>query len=110
MKRTISNIVNTVSKKTAIYLIPYNLNDSLYSIWLAENYRYADVYNLREIDYASANSEKKVTINTQYINSKDYIIEIKETSIFIKFIKENFEYEIDDRDEIILTGNFEKYA
>jgi hypothetical protein len=90
------------------YCEPYELNNGVYSIWIAKGYRYTSI--LREIEYRNTQSRTKIRINTQYINPKDYVIEHIDGIFYIKFIKANFEYALDSKDEIILTGDIEKYA
>ncbi len=52
----------------------------------------------------------RVIINTQYISANDYIVEQGSEGILIKFIKNNFEFELDDDDYIEVTGDIEQYA
>lgn len=109
MKRTLLDITNIINRNiVTAYLKPLDLSDGLYSIWVAKGYRFADI--IREIEIRKIQSRVKVRINTQYINSKDFIIEQGSDGIVVKFIKSNFEYPLDTLDEIILTGDIEKYA
>jgi len=109
MKRTLLDITNIINRNVVTaYLKPLNLSDGTYSIWIAGGYRFADV--IREIEIRKTQSRVKVRINTQYINSKDFVIEQGADGILVKFIKSNFEYPLDTLDEIILSGDIEKYA
>lgn len=109
MKRTLLDITNIINRNVVTaYLKPINLSDNTYSIWLADGYRFADV--IREVEIRKTQSRVKVRINTQYINSKDFVIEQGSNGILIKFIKSNFEYTLDTLDEIVISGDIEKYA
>jgi hypothetical protein len=49
-------------------------------------------------------------INTQGISPRDYIVEDGTEGLLIKFVKSNFEYELDTNDYIEIHGDIEKYA
>ena len=51
-----------------------------------------------------------VTINTQYISSKDYITESSNDGLLVKFKKSNFPYVLDAEDYIEIIGDLENYA
>jgi hypothetical protein len=109
MKRTILDITNIISRKAEkIILKPYDLNDNTYSMWIAKGWRYAPI--LREIEYRNTQKRLKIRVNTQNINPVDFLAEQSSEGLIIKFIKKNFEYPLDDLDEIILTGDLEQYA
>lgn len=109
MKRTLLDITNIISRTVPkTILTPYDLNDNTYSIWIARGWRFAHI--LREIEYRTNQDRVAIRINTQNINPRDFICEIVSDGILIKFIKANFEYPLDNQDEIILTGDLEKYA
>jgi hypothetical protein len=109
MKRTLLDITQKLSRKfNKINLTPIDLNDNTYSIWEATGWKFVDV--LREIEYRTTQVRISIKINTQDIESIDYIIEQSKNGILIKFIKSNFEYELDSRDYIEITGDIEQYA
>ena len=109
MKRTLLDITQKLSRKfNKTNLTPIDLNNGTYSIWEVTGWKFVDV--LREIEYRVTQTRISIKINTQDIESIDYIIEQSKTGILIKFIKSNFEYELDSRDYIEITGDIEKYA
>lgn len=48
-------------------------------------------------------------MNTQHISAEDYIVEQGSEGLLIKFIKENFEFNLDNDDFIEVTGDIEQY-
>lgn len=109
MKRTILDITQKINRKfNTASLTPINLNDSTYWIWRATGWKFVDV--LREIEYRTTQTRFDVKINTQNIDKSDYIIEDGGDGITIKFIKSNFEYELDSEDFIEIRGDIEYYA
>lgn len=109
MKRTFISIIDIISAiPVTVYLKPYNLQDQTYSIWIAENCRYAPLN--REIEYRVDQKRLKARINTHEINPVDFDTEQVAAGLLIKFKKDNFEYVLDELDEIILSGDLENYA
>ena len=89
-------------------LTPKDLNHSDYWIYEAIGYKLVDV--LREIEYRETQDRLLVMINTQGISPRDYIVEVGSSGLLIKFIKNNFEFDLDDDDYIEIHGDIEKYA
>ena len=109
MKRTLLDITQKISRKPQdITLTPVNLTDPDYFIWEAKGWRFAGI--LREIEYRTTQDRIRVIINTQYISARDYIIEEKPDTLLFKFIKENFQFNLDEDDYIEVTGDIEQYA
>jgi hypothetical protein len=109
MKRTLLDITQKISRKPVkVVLIPKDLADSNYWIYQAVNHRFIDL--LREIEYRESQDRIKIYINTQSISARDYIVEQGNGGLLVKFIKSNFEYELDDDDYIEIIGDIEKYA
>jgi hypothetical protein len=109
MKRTLLDITQKISRKvTATTLIPKDLNHSTYSIWEATGFRFVSV--LRELQIRTSQDRLDIRINTQSISANDYIIESGSNGLIIKFIKSNFEYELDLDDYIEIKGDIEQYA
>jgi hypothetical protein len=109
MKRTLLDITQKISRKPQdTPLTPVNLTDPDYFIWEAKGWRFASI--LREIEYRTAQDRIRVIVNTQYISARDYIIEEKPDGLIFKFIRENFEFELEDDDYIEVTGDIEQYA
>jgi hypothetical protein len=109
MKRTLLDITNGISRNLAtVILTPYNLDDSIHSIWIARGWRFVEI--LREMGIRPEQDRIKLFINTQHINPRDFLIETGTDGIIIKFIKFRFEYQLDRLDEILIIGDIEKYA
>jgi len=109
MKRTLLDITNTLSRNLQrVVLKPYNLDDSNYFIFIAENWRFAEA--LIELPNRNPENRLTITINTQYISSADYLTEVKSKGLLIKFKKSNFAYNLDSNDYIEVIGDLENYA
>lgn len=109
MKRTLLDITQKISRSPKrVVLTPKNLTNSTYSIWEAKGWRFVEV--LREIEYRETQDRLKVIVNTQHISAEDYIVEQGSEGLLIKFIKENFEFNLDNDDFIEVTGDIEQYA
>lgn len=109
MKRSLLDITKQIGrniKKTI--LIPKNLEDSTYSIWEAKGWKFVNI--LREIEYRETQDRISIYINTQSITPRDYIVEEIDGGITIKFIKSNFEFQLDSTDYIEAKGDIEEYA
>jgi hypothetical protein len=109
MKRTLLDITNVISRNVPrVILTPYNLTDSTYSVWIAKGWRFAPI--LREVEYRTNQDRLRIRINTHNINPRDYITETISEGLLVKFIKSQFEYPLDNLDEIVVGGDLEKYA
>jgi hypothetical protein len=109
MKRTLLDITQKISRKVnKTILSPKDLNNSTYYIFEAKGWRFVEI--LREIEYRTTQDRLSVYINTQGINARDYIVEQNGSGLFIKFIKSNFEFELDNDDYIEIKGDIERYA
>jgi hypothetical protein len=109
MKRSLLDITQKISRKPGkTNLIPKDLNNSTYSIWEATGWRFVDI--LREIQYRTTQDRLKIYINTQSISAKDYVVEEGGSGLLIKFIKNNFQFNLEDDDYIQIEGDIEQYA
>ena len=109
MKRSLLDITQKISRKPGkVVLTPKDLTNSTYSIWEATGWRFVDI--LREIEYRTTQDRLQVYINTQAISARDYIVEEGGSGLLIKFIKSNFEFELDNSDYIEIVGDIEQYA
>jgi hypothetical protein len=52
----------------------------------------------------------QVYINTQAISGTDYIVEEGGNGLLIKFIRSEFQYNLDSQDYIEIKGDIEQYA
>jgi hypothetical protein len=109
MKRTLLDITQKMFRKPGkSVLILKDLEHPNYWIYEATNWRFVSI--LREIEYRTTQDRLSLFINTQAINAKDYIIEEGDNGLLIKFIKSNFEFELDNTDYIEIVGDIENYA
>lgn len=109
MKRSLLDITQKISRKPGkAVLIPKNLTDSTYFIFEATGWKFVSI--LREIEYRTTQDRLNVFINTQSISARDYIVESGASGLLIKFIKSNFEFELENDDYIEIVGDIEQYA
>jgi hypothetical protein len=109
MKRTLLDITQKISRKVvSTILTPLDLNNDVYSIWEAKGFRFVSI--LREIESRNSQDRLDIRINTQSISARDYIVESGSNGLVIKFIKNQFEYELDIIDYIEIKGDIEQYA
>jgi hypothetical protein len=109
MKRSLLDITQKISRNPGkAVLTPNNLTDSTYFIFEASGWRFVSI--LREIQYRTTQDRLKVFINTQAISARDYIIEESGNGLLIKFVKSNFEFDLDNDDYIEIVGDIERYA
>jgi hypothetical protein len=109
MKRSLLDITQKISRKPGkTNLTPKDLTNSTYWIYEATGWRFVDI--LREIEYRTTQDRLKIYINTQSISARDYIVEEGGNGLLIKFIKNNFEFNLDDDDYIQIEGDIEQYA
>ena len=109
MKRSLLDITQKISRNTGkAVLTPKDLTNSTYWIFKATGWRFAGI--LREIEYRTTQDRLKIYVNTQSISARDYIVEEDGTGLLIKFIKNNFEFDLDNDDYIEIEGDIENYA
>ena len=109
MKRTLLDITKKISRTPIrVVLTPKNLEDGTYWIFEATGYRFVSL--LREIEIRHTQDRITTYINTQNVSARDYVVEEGGNGLLIKFIKSNFEYELDILDYIEIKGDIEKYA
>ena len=109
MKRSLADITQKLFRKPLMaVLIPKDLNHSDYWIYEATGYRLVSI--LREIELRESQDRILVMINTQGISPRDYIVEESGSGLLIKFIKDRFEFDLDNDDYIEIHGDIEKYA
>ena len=109
MKRSLLDITQKISRNPGkIVLTPKDLNNSTYWIFEATGWRFVDI--LREVEYRTTQDRLKIYVNTQSISARDYIVEEGGSGILIKFIKNNFQFNLDDADYIQIEGDIQKYA
>jgi len=104
MKRNILDITkNLYRSNNRVRLNFYDLDDTDYYIYKTENYKLPEVlYEMSEINNADL---VRISINNVFISNDDFLVEKNTDSITIKFIKNKIEYELDDKDIIILNAS-----
>lgn len=109
MKRSLLDITQKISRNPGkTNLTPKDLSHPDYWIFEATGWRFVDI--LREIEYRTTQDRLKIYINTQSISARDYEVEEGGNGLLIKFIKTNFEYDLDNDDYIQIEGDIERYA
>lgn len=109
MKRSLLDITQKISRNPGkAVLTPKDLTNSTYWIFEATGWRFVDI--LREIQYRTTQDRLQVYINTQAISGTDYEVEEGGSGLLIKFIKSNFEFNLDNNDYIEIKGDIEQYA
>ena len=109
MKRSLLDITQKISRKPGkVVLTTKDLTNSTYWIYEAMGWRFVDI--LREIQYRTTQDRLQVYINTQAISARDYEVQQGGSGLLIKFIKNRFEFILDDDDYIEIKGDIEQYA
>jgi len=109
MKRSLLDITKKISRTpTKVVLTTKDLDNSTYWIFEAKGYKFVDV--LREIELRTTQDRVTIYVNTQNISARDYVIEQGGDGLLVKFIKNNFEYQLDTDDYIEIKGDIEQYA
>lgn len=109
MKRSLLDITQKIFRKPGnAILVAKDLSDTDYFIFEATGWRFVEI--LREIEVRKTQDRLRVYINTQNIGAMDYIVEQGPSGLLIKFIKNNFEYQLDGADFIEIKGDIERYA
>jgi hypothetical protein len=109
MKRSLLDITQKISRKPGkAVLTPKDLTNSTYWIFEATGWRFVSI--LREIEYRTTQDRLKIYINTQSISPRDYIVEDGGNGLLIKFIKSQFQFNLDSGDYIQIEGDIEQYA
>jgi len=107
--RIIKQYLDKITNPIDFELEPIDLDNSKYYIWGRENIRIRvlppEFREFRKID-----SQFDIFVNGQYISPTHYMFMYSGNKLIIKFIKTNFEYELDDSDQIIIRGDVEKYG
>ena len=108
MKRSLLDITKKISRTPIkAVLTAKDLDNSTYWIFEAKGYKFVDV--LREIELRTTQDRVTIYVNTQNISARDYVIEQGGDGLLVKFIKNNFEYQLDTDDYIEIKGDIEQY-
>ncbi len=109
MKRSLLDITKKINRTPIkAVLTAKDLDNSTYWVFEARGYKFVDV--LREIELRTTQDRVTIYVNTQNISARDYVIEQGGDGLLVKFIKNNFEYQLDTDDYIEIKGDIEQYA
>jgi len=109
MKRSLLDITQKISRNPGkAVLTPKDLTNSTHFIYEATGWRFVSI--LREIEYRTTQDRLQIYINTQAISGTDYIVEEGGNGLLIKFIRNQFQYNLDSQDYIEIKGDIEQYA
>ena len=109
MKRSLLDITQKISRNPGkVVLTPKDLTNSTYWIFEATGWRFVSI--LREIEYRTTQDRLKIYINTQSISARDYVVEEGASGLLIKFIKSQFQFNLDNTDYVQIEGDIEQYA
>jgi hypothetical protein len=67
-------------------------------------------YNSSTISTTFVISKIPSILTNLTISNRDFLVEESSNGLLIKFIKSNFEFNLDDNDYIEIIGDIEKYA
>lgn len=102
--KEIKTILTQVHEFDEYELVAHDMNHSLYWIWKIDNVKMKDL-NTKLRPYRKEHARFDIFINGQYILERDYITEQSGNTLHIKFIKANFDFNLETDDEIKLEGD-----
>jgi hypothetical protein len=104
--KDLQKILQQIHEPDEYQLTVQDLNHSIYWIWKLENGCMKDLdLNLRP--FRKEHARFDIFINGQYILEDDYIREQAGKDMYIKFIKANFGYTLEDSDDIKIEGDIQ---
>jgi hypothetical protein len=106
MINELTKILKQVHEPDEYTLIPYNLSHPSYWIWKLSNVKMKDL-NINLRPFRKEHSRFDIFINGQYILERDYIFEQVNNDFHVLFIKANFQYELENTDDIKLEGDID---
>jgi hypothetical protein len=118
----LKNIMKEVNEPNQFIMQPFNLNHPLYWIYRLERTRVKPIFSKLE-PLRKFQARFDVFINGQFIGENDYVYEIIENDLYIKFKKSNFPIidaeenpfrlegglDADAYDEIKIIGDIEQF-
>ena len=100
------NILAQVHEPDEYKLVAHDLEHPTYYIWKLDNVKMKDL-KLFLRPFRKEHARFDIFINGQYVLEKDYITEHSGNTLFIKFFKENFPYNVIASDDIKLEGDLD---
>ena len=102
----LNKILKQIEEQDEYTLTPKDMNHPLYWIWVATNTKLKDLESfLRSLRREHARFD--IFINGQFILERDYIFEQVNNDFHVSFIKANFQYELENTDDIKLEGDID---
>jgi len=106
MINELNKILKQVHEPDEYTMIPHNLDHPSYWVWKIRNVKMKDL-NINLRPYRKEHSRFDIFINGQFIMEKDYIFEQVNNDFHVSFIKANFQYELENTDDIKLEGDID---
>ena len=105
--KDLQKILKQVHEPNEFTLVPQDLSHRNYWIWKVENCKLKDLNaNLRE--FRKEHARFDIFINGQYILERDYITEQFGRDFYVKFIRNNFSFNLQSSDDIKIEGDIER--
>ena len=102
----LQKILKQVHEFNEFTLVPHNMTHGLYWIWKLENAKMKDL-NLYLRPFRKEHARFDIFINGQFIIESDYLTEQVNNDFHVKFIRANFDYNVEDTDEVKIEGDIE---
>lgn len=106
MIKELNKILKQIHEPDEYSLVPHNLSHPSFWIWKLPNSKMKDL-NLNLRPFRKEHARFDIFINGQYILEKDYTFKQNDNDIYIYFIKENFQFELEATDDIKLEGDID---
>ena len=103
----LQKILKQVHEFNEFTLVPHNMTHGLYWIWKLENAKMKDL-NLYLRPFRKEHARFDIFINGQFVIESDYLMEQVNNDFHVKFIKANFDYIVEDTDEVKIEGDIER--
>lgn len=106
MIKDLQKLLKQVHDPNEIQLSSHNLEHPLYFIFKGENIKLKDL-DIKLRPFRKEHARFDIFINGQFILERDYIVEQDGKNLLVKFIKNNFPFDLSASDEIKLEGDVE---
>ncbi len=104
MIKELRDLLRQIQEPDTTTLVEYDSKHPTFHIWRLENVRLKDL-DLKLREFRPEHARFDIFINGQFILDVDYIFEQKGKDFFIKFKRENFEYNLSGTDKISAEGD-----
>jgi len=99
-------ILTQVHEPDEYRLSAHDMNHSLYWIWKLNDGKLKDL-DLELRSFRPEHARFDIFINGQYVLENDYIFEHSGSKLLIKFKKANFDYNLEESDDIKIEGDIQ---